>query len=166
VKPRGGGILLGIASIGVLAAVIAGFLALGSPGDERVRQLDRRRIEDLRDIANALQIHYDPAVGRGLPDSLATPEVLRYLNRGTRDPVTGATYGYRVTGSKSFELCATFQAAAGDSDFYDMDRMWGHPAGPACFEFNVEKDKRDYQPVPLRPSAAPASPPTPPSGAR
>jgi hypothetical protein len=166
VKPGGGAILLGATSIAVLAAVVAGFLALGSPGDERLRQLDQRRIEDLRDIANAVQLYYDPAHGRGLPDSLGTSEVLRYLNRGMQDPVTRAPYGYRVLGPKSFELCATFQTAAGDSETYDVDRMWGHPAGRACFEFDVDAEERSYPLVPVRPSASPALRPTPPSGAR
>ena len=164
-KPGGGGLLLGAATVVVVAAVVAGFFALGSPGDERVRQLDQRRLDDLREIANAVQLAVDDSA-HGLPDSLTSPIVLRYVQRGVKDPLTGVPYGYRVTGPRTFELCATFQASLEDGDSYGMDRNWNHPVGPACFQFDVDADRRKYPLIPVRPSAAPASRPTPPSGVR
>jgi hypothetical protein len=166
VKPGGGALLLGGATIVVVAVAIAGFLALGSPGDERARQLDRRRIEDLRSIANGVENYYDRVKGERLPDSLAMPGMSSYLDGETRDPVTGTPYGYRVLGSNSFELCATFQMAESGGNPGAMDYLWDHPAGPACFEFEIEAGRRQYPPRPLKPSGAPALRPTRPSGAR
>jgi hypothetical protein len=164
VKPGGGAILLGVATVVVLVTVVAGFLTLGSPQDERLRQLDMRRIDDLRTIATSVELAYHDREPHMLPDRLTDPDVLRYVPRGVKDPVTGVPYGYRVTGPQSYELCATFQAALKEGDTEDMDRTWTHPAGQACFEFTI--DLRKGTPVPLRPSDAPAVRPTRPSGAR
>ena len=39
----------------VLTAVVWGFVILGSPFTERLRKFDERRVEDLRDIRDAIE---------------------------------------------------------------------------------------------------------------
>jgi hypothetical protein len=148
VKP-GGGLLLAVVSAVVLAAVVAGFLALGSPGEERLRQLDQRRIEDLRAIADDVMGIYGAADGGVLPDSL--PQIASVTtNVVRRDPVTNTAYSYRKLAADCFELCAKFDLPAEDSDPRRFDGGWGHPAGDVCFEFKATGPVRTY---PVRPSA-------------
>ena len=163
-KPRGGALLLAAAALAVGAAVVAGFFALGSPTDERIRRLDRRRVEDLQAIAAAVQEVYQRRQGSGLPDSLSAVDARRYGKGSSRDPVTGEPYGYRVTGPGRFQLCATFQTEVRDEDFENWERIWSHASGRACFDFDLVNANLPL--TPLRPSTSAASPPTPLSGAR
>ncbi len=165
--PRGA--LLVAVSLVVAAAVVFGFLALGTPGDERSRALDRKRVDDLRDLAQGIRNQYDDPRDRlELPVSLDT-----FLSRGLRkqryvDPVTARPYEYRKLAPDTFALCATFDLEVRERDLEAWQEKWGHPAGRACFTFRLRDsgmDPIDMQPA-VRPSASPASPPTRPSGAR
>ena len=50
------------------------------------------------------------------------------------DPQSSEPYEYRVTGEKSYELCATFTAERKKT--YDL--FWNHPAGKHDYSFNAE----------------------------
>jgi hypothetical protein len=144
VRP-GGGLLLGGVTIVVVAAVVAGFFALGSPSQERLRQLDLRRIDDLREIADDVMGIYTAADGGVLPDSLAQIAFLPNVRR--RDPVTNVVYAYRKLAADRFELCARFDLPAEETDPRTFHGGWAHGAGEVCFEFKAD---RVY---PIRPSA-------------
>ena len=120
-----GGLLVIVAS----AAIVAGIVVIGSPSEERTRRLDRRRVDDLAVMASAVDLFWTRH--SKLPASL---EELR-SEPGTRepaDPVTGAPYEYRVSGDRSFELCARFEGES-TGDPAARSGFWSHGAGLHCF---------------------------------
>ena len=112
----------------VVAAAGAAFYVLGSPGEQRLLRLDERRVEDLNGIRAGVNAYW--RANRKLPASLDD------AREGTtlyRDPVSGAPYDYRVTGERSYELCATFDRAYAPEEPGSAVRFWPHPAGRHCF---------------------------------
>jgi hypothetical protein len=130
-----------LASIGVFAAIVAGLLTIGSPGDVRVQKLDERRIEDLQQLQFAIKSYWDNY--SALPSSLDELHSERRVAVRLADPATSEPYVYIVADTNTYQLCATFQGEgtsrwgqqAGIGDF------WWHPAGSHCFEFNVRKSQ-------------------------
>jgi hypothetical protein len=136
------------AGIGALAGfvllVVGGLAVAGSPGAERQRRFDERRVEDLRVIYGELlnqvvgadwrEPQVAPVLRGPLPASLDDVAVRAMRQRPrVADPATGAPYEYEVTGASTFRLCATFDAARDDPN----DLAWNHPAGRHCFDFDA-----------------------------
>ena len=126
----------------VLATLAAGLVIAGSPVRERLRQLDRRRIDDLRLISSAVESFYSDH--RALPGALpALLEQPASRIGAVEDPVTGEPYGYRTLNSIRYELCATFATAdslgAPDYEGGHPSRFWRHVAGNACYEFEIPR---------------------------
>lgn len=128
----------------VALALIWGLVLVGSPGAERQRKFDERKLEDLRvlqsEMMNIVHDGYrDPMrpitklkkpLPRSLDEVLAQAEMQRpHLT----DPETGERYGYQIVDPTHFELCATFTLAR-DQEF---DLLWNHPAGHHCFSFDA-----------------------------
>jgi hypothetical protein len=127
--------------------VVLGMVIVGSPFAERARKLDERRVWDLRSIERAItreclgpqETRPDgppKQLVRPLPASLSAlvesavesrPEIV--------DPETNVPYGYRITGTSSYELCGSFITERDD----DNDPGWNHPIGPHCWTFDVLK---------------------------
>ena len=154
--------LLLVVSTAVAIAVVAGFLALGSPQDERRRRLDDVRASDLRALANAVAEHFE--LTGALPASIALLEPRTPRVRAFADPATGAPYEYAALGDSSFRLCATFdhateaEAKAEAARFPDVP--WAHRAGRHCYRFRighlaVPDHGREFVPVPEDASAPP-----------
>jgi hypothetical protein len=131
-------VLAGVVSLAVLAAIVAGVVMLGSPSEERARRLDRRLVEELRDIRVTVNYYYSEN-GR-LPASLhelAKEPTLRI----SKDAVSGGIYRYRVLGAEEFELCGTFERASDVREGSGVD-LWQHPAGAHCFTLKADKPAR------------------------
>jgi hypothetical protein len=153
-------IFFGVAVVAALAAVVTGFLIIGSPGYQRKVAADRERENDLRNIA------YDISYPGGqyglvkpsasstlpLPKSLedirtSVPQTLIPQTSGAgfpiRDPKTHELYGYRIIDETHYELCATFETPrnekTGERPFF-----WNHPAGRACFTLNALENPPAY----------------------
>lgn len=135
-----------IASAIVGIAVIWGIVLAGSPGSERERKFDERRVEDLRAIHTEIQnIVYGNKPVR--PDSpvVPVPSTLEeiqnqavYQKLNLLDPETGAPYVYTVQSNTRYSLCATFTFVR---DF-SYDIAWNHPAGEYCFELDATEAVR------------------------
>ena len=136
----------GIAASVLAAVTLAwGVAVVGSPGGERMRKLDERRVQDLRAIESSLdRLCLGPQKVRkeGPPHELVSPlpATLAALAASATDrrpsivdPVSGAAYEYRITGPSTFELCATFDRARDEDD----EPRWNHPAGSHCFAFDL-----------------------------
>ena len=126
----------------VLAMLAAGLVIAGSPVRERLRQLDRRRIDDLRLISSAVESFYSDH--RALPGALpALLEQPASRIGAVEDPVTREPYGYRTLDSIRYELCATFATAdslgAPDYEGGHPSHFWRHAAGNACYEFEIPR---------------------------
>jgi hypothetical protein len=89
---RGQGLLLAAVSAVVVAAVGIGFLVLGTPGEARKGELDKKRLEDLENLETVVTSDWAPGRFGTLPPSL---DDVRTMKSGRRDPVTGKPYGAR-----------------------------------------------------------------------
>ena len=128
------------ASVAVVAAVVAGMFALGSPAEQRARRLDQTRLDDLRSLANGIE--YEWGQKRALPQSL--DELPAGFAQSRQDPATGAPYEYSVRGENKYQLCATFDR----NNTEDVERpwagldhvtatIWNHAAGRYCYELEA-----------------------------
>ena len=138
------GIGLGATAV-ALVAIVWGAVLVGSPGSERLRKLDERRLADLQQIEWALdRLCLGP--GRERPDGPPTalvvplPSTLAELETAAverrpriLDPATGAPYGYRVTGPSSYELCGEFDRPRNEND----DPKWNHGVGRHCVTLDL-----------------------------
>jgi hypothetical protein len=133
--------LLGVASIVMIGAVVAGLGAVGTPAHQRALRLDQVRVQDLSAIARGIQNHW--AQHHELPLDLSDYEV----NNGHGvDKATGTPYVYSLLNVKSYSLCATFDASSdavaerrSNPYSYVPDApQWKHPAGRHCFAFLVD----------------------------
>lgn len=136
----------------ILAAMIASFFVIGSPGKQRDVRLDQDRLSDLQSIQSSL-VNYWRDKG-ALPENLDALEddIIGYRN--PLDPVSGEAYEYAVSGELSFQLCATF---AGESDgkenavrgpmMYESGYpasafdVWSHAMGRHCFDRTIDPDR-------------------------
>ncbi|MAG93006.1 MAG: hypothetical protein CMJ48_04585 [Planctomycetaceae bacterium] len=122
-------------SVVVVAAVVWGFVLVGSPATTRLQRFDQQRLDDLQTIVREIQsLCHDPDIKdklkRPLPETL---EELASLARHERidatDPETGESYVYTIKDSTTYELCATFALERNS----DAQVFWNHPSGKHCF---------------------------------
>jgi hypothetical protein len=129
------------ATAAVLAALVAGMVALGSPAEQRTLKLDQRRVADLQRISAAVDLHW---TRRGsLPPALdALSEDLGRLE-SPRDPDTGAPYEYVAADGPRYRLCATFSRESTAPLWGGRHRdFWAHGPGRHCFEIDAERVER------------------------
>ena len=118
----------------VAAAVVAGLVVTGSPSEQRLLRLDDQRVNDLQQLSRTAEFRWNEA--QRLPASAADLVDGNYLSRLPVDPVTGEPYGYRVTGVRAFEVCATFDRRSRETA---AASFWFHEAGDRCFSFELEE---------------------------
>lgn len=134
----------------ILAGIVLGFVAGGSPREARLRGLDDQRASDLRSLSQCVK-NYAQSFEK-LPETLADLETTsgttgNYYygcNGNTVDPETGLLYDYRIVvpsrtaGSViegEFELCAAFSLASDAYEQRDLnvsDKWSKHSAGKEC----------------------------------
>ncbi len=124
----------------VAVALIAGLVVAGSPGRARARQLDSRRETDLAAIASAIDRYW--IWHERLPNSLEELSSERRVSlRSVGDPESSLAYQYRITGDRTYELCATFDTPEREpgsrADALPGNEFWRHPAGRHCFQVEV-----------------------------
>lgn len=121
-----------VSSTAVGIVVIAGFLLIGSPTEQRLQRLDDRRLQHLQELAHAVDGYWEDHAS--LPPALSELVDGRRLSRLPQDPVSGAAYRYEATAADSYRLCATFARATEETR---PQAFWSHPAGPECYDFDV-----------------------------
>jgi hypothetical protein len=164
----------------VLAAIIIGFIAVGSPAKQRALRFDSQRVGNLQNIQSQIQYYWQqkgklPANLSDLNDSFSGFIV-------PRDPETKEPYQYNLnlasgakdaSGVLSFQLCATFGRASeanegrgnyyGGGGYYSTDiamptsypgpwtnDVWNHTAGNVCFDRTIDPDKYPVTPKLIR----------------
>ncbi len=127
------------ASMAVAAALVLGFMQLGSPGKQRLMEADRRRVQDLRRISIAVHDAW------ATPDN-KLPTALSELPASSvpRDPLTKNAYEYRVTGASTYRLCATFALDNQQGEENRQSPEWQHPAGYHCFSKDASKGREPF----------------------
>lgn len=147
-------ILFVLASAIVIGAVMTGIMMIDSPGAERLKRLDRARMELVLDMSNAADCAWMesgefpetliPLVGRAQPPGLD----YCYLPN-INDPVSGEPLEYRRL-DDGFEICAVFatdhrarsgsrvggRASAAVIQRFRLQNHGSHPAGHHCFRFD------------------------------
>ena len=147
----------------ILAAVVWGFASIENPAAKRVRENDARRVSLLGEIEGRIERFYgypgqdyDQGLGR-LPKSFEDLEAFKedYAS-ATEDPFTSEPFEYKVTGSRTYQLCATFETEVNEETVealrkkyslsgyygyssYGYDKDWYHPAGYHCFDLEVNR---------------------------
>lgn len=153
----------------VIAAIVGGFVVVGSPTKQRDLRLDSQRVNDLSSIQWQVINHYQQK--EALPATLKelNDEISGYLV--PKDPVSSEEYSYRIidANSRKFELCATFARSSEDnkgrgqygvgygvsySTSYPRpygEDIWDHAAGKVCFERTIDRDR--YPIIEKKPTA-------------
>ena len=118
-----------------LASIIGGVALIGTPAEQRLIALDKKRVGDLRRLDNAVRSYHRR--NGNLPESLAaiSADWVAHI----ADPVTRETYTYRVTGERSYQICAVFARADDEPVPY---RFKAHAKGFHCFDQKVEPKAR------------------------
>lgn len=131
------------ASVAVLGVLCLGLAVAGTPSQQRQLEADRRRVEDLRRIAMAVnswyQRHRSNPAGIALPRSLAELGQQGFPGTRTADPQTGATYEYRLRLGTSYEVCANFSAQETEPQPMYATRFWQHGKGRNCFTLDASQ---------------------------
>jgi len=147
----------------VILSIIAGFFIVGTPATQRDRRFDEQRIGDLQTLQG--QIINQWTKKEILPQKLSELEDSISGFLVPADPKSKLPYEYNITGSLSFELCATFTTSSKDSGFmiskreyaypvsypYPADSFqqnWDHEAGRVCFARTIDPEL--YKPVPVK----------------
>lgn len=166
VIPYGGAVL-------VLAAIVVGFVAVGSPAKQRAIRFDNERINNLSSIQWQI-INYWQRKG-GLPGALNDLNDSLSASTLPTDPQSEEAYGYTKTGVHNFELCADFSLPTQDTQGrgsyigvgggYDVsypypyppngNDNWKHDAGRQCFKRTIDPQlypvQKDSAVVPAKP---------------
>jgi len=129
--------LLVVVLIAVVASVVGvGIAMLGPPSEERARRIDDRRVQELRQLSQA--VHLYNSRHHALPASAADLSTEPGVSVASHDPVTGASYDYRVTDATHYEVCAVFDRPSADPRNVDF---WSHGAGRQCFTLKADETK-------------------------
>lgn len=128
-------ILILIVCVGVLVAIVAGLLAIGTPGEARLKKLDERRVSDLEAISFAVNGYWSRH--DSLPQTLELLYLEHHAGVTIVDPVTLDPYEYMVLGVDSYELCATFQLEGSSKWGREYNNSWWHDAGRFCYKLYV-----------------------------
>lgn len=143
------------AVVGVLASIVLGFLAIGSPATQRSLRFDNQRVMHLEQVQWEIINFWQTK--EKLPVALSELQNDITGFRVPVDPETAASYEYSTKGPRAFELCATFdlptekpQQNGGTTDITKpypyIDSNWDHEAGRTCFERTIDPDR--YPPFP------------------
>ena len=136
----------------VVLSVLVGFLVVGSPMYQRNVRFDERRVNDLQTIQTQIESYWTNKIA--LPSTLADLNYSLSSFSAPLDPLSLQPYEYRVTGTRDFELCATFVTDSHDrrsTQRYDaFGKTWEHGIGKTCFARSI--DPSISRPKPLYPS--------------
>lgn len=139
----------GVWALIVVGSIIAGFFVIGSPFTQREIRFDQEKISNLQSIQYEVVNYWRQK--EDLPDTLSDLEdpLVGYIV--PRDPQTNEPYEYRITGSLSFELCATFNREstfrkeevpiARPTGYGVTEENWEHDAGQNCFERTIDPER-------------------------
>ncbi|HEX2149801.1 MAG TPA: hypothetical protein VHI31_06490 [Actinomycetota bacterium] len=153
----------GLATLVVVALVVAGMFAIGSPATARKYKADQERRNRIT------QLHYvlssQVRAEGSLPASLEAidSEILRragYTADVRKDPQTGENFEYRRTGDRTYEVCADFETSSDDRRAGEYRPYPGdveHNEGRNCYDRTVTNqdvvtapDFRESGELPLR----------------
>jgi len=122
-----------VSAVAVIGVVVLGFANIGTPRTQRILRADQKRVQDLYQLSMQVNTRWK-ANGNTLPQHL---DELRGV--ALSDPMTRATYEYRVKDGSQYELCATFSAASRPNDAVRARDVWAHPGGHHCYSLDASQ---------------------------
>lgn len=128
-----------VSAAAATAAFCTGLLIAGTPRQQRTVEADRVRVQDLRQIAQAVKgWHMRNAA---LPDSLNTLVRAAYLPApAVADPLTRVPFEYHPRTPRRYELCATFQSPdASQPGVITHSEFWHYSQGKTCFVLDASE---------------------------
>lgn len=136
-KPK---LIAELVSVAVLVSVSFGFYTVGTPWQQRSRNLDRERVNNLETIERSVFDYHRK--NNQLPKELIGLKDYFSFRPMPVDPEIKTPYEYRVLDQSSFELCATFKTKLVPDYGRDsrQDRKWDHEPGKKCFSSQVEQN--------------------------
>jgi hypothetical protein len=117
-----------LATAAAAAAIFCGLSAAGGPGAQRQVEADNQRVQDLRNIAYA--VNAMPSLPASLAELHASMPGLRVT-----DPESAKVYDYAAKSGTQFELCATFRVKSDAENRQLGSAFWSHGQGRTCFAF-------------------------------
>ena len=127
-----------LASLVVVATIVAAIMVMGPPSAQRLSRLDERRVTDLGNLVQAIQAY------REAHDRLPADLPVLAAEPGSRlaivDPGTAQPYGYAVLGTREYPLCARFAtdtATTMEPPVAWAPGDWNHGIGTRCFKRSV-----------------------------
>lgn len=132
-----------LATAVVVALVVAGLFAIGSPATARKYKADQERRIRLDQIHYVLSAHVreEGTLPRSLEEMDA--ELLRQVGYGgdaRKDPESGEFFDYTRRSDREYEVCANFETESDDrrsSDFGGYPGGFNHEAERTCFERQI-----------------------------
>ena len=137
-KAKRRSLIFGLGSFAVLAiSFCTGLSVAGTPPAQRQIEADKRRVEDLRQLAREVyswhnrlsNLHQTEALPLRLSDVVGAHD-----NRAA-DPQTKRPYEYVAGAGIRYQLCAVF--ASRNADQVPTPRFWRHEPGRSCFTFDA-----------------------------
>ena len=128
----------------VLLAVVYGYSMIDAPSVTREVRLDQQQVSDLQDMQWRIESYHQT--------NSSFPADLEMVYEDFPVPVAPegrADYEYKITGSDTFKLCATFSEATpssersmakpygGSEGIYLENQNWEHGTGEKCFERRI-----------------------------
>ncbi len=119
-------------SIIVLAAIIAGFFFVGSPANQRLRNVDQDTINNLENIDFEISNYYYNK--ETLPESIVDFDGYK------------KEYKYTITDETHYKICAEFNFSSYGYEFSNKYNMtipvntWEHNSGNVCFDRKVNSE--------------------------
>jgi len=148
------------------AAIIAGFVAVGGPGDARDRRLDQMTLNRVSQVVDIAQCAFNATgatsatieAARQVRSTIINPGVPAPLCGGDLQPDSRITTGdnpatpgdvtYRATDATHIKVCANFRSNVADHDLANSyvplayvypQLVESHPSGIHCFDIGLIK---------------------------
>jgi hypothetical protein len=148
-------IQIGIVLVVIIAAIVYYFTQVVPLMEQKVQKADQTRISNLSTLKSSIQNYYHSK--QKLPTKLSDLSDASDKN-SLKDPETGKMYGYNITDSVSYQLCATFKTNNDDNSNQntlkstsssavlniEANAQLKHPKGYHCFNL-----KAGYGPIPM-----------------
>jgi Domain of unknown function (DUF5671) len=123
----------GLASIVVIGMIVLGFFYIGPPSTQRTLRADRRRVQDIYQLATAINTAWN-SNGHRLPGRLD-----ELSNVALADPITRSAYEYHAREGSQYQLCAAFAMSSAPIHAASGSGLWSHPAGRYCFPLDASR---------------------------
>ena len=135
-----------ITSTLVVGSILVGLYIAGSPSEQRLIRLDKKRVSALSGLATSVTVYRQR--NDRMPENLEVLVDGQLLNILPLDPETAEPYSFQVTENGGYRLCAEFSRP---SVKQRENNFWDHPAGFHCFGLSAAVDKKGQMVQPILP---------------